>query len=76
MDCTLLNFQSTQLIASRRWFRLLFGREFALESLLSLWDCIFADDVLEFGLADWIALALLLSIEDKGTNSNFSLFCC
>jgi hypothetical protein len=44
-----------------RWIRLLFGREFAFEQLLSLWDRIFAyDPTLE--LIDLICVAMLLRI--------------
>ncbi|KAJ3147546.1 TBC1 domain, member 5 [Geranomyces michiganensis] len=41
-----------------RWFRLLFGREFALHDLLLLWDGIFAEDA-NLGLVEWVCVALL-----------------
>ena len=44
-----------------RWIRLLFGREFALEEVLSLWDALFAKDpTLE--LVDLVCVAMLLRI--------------
>lgn len=49
-----LNFQ-------RRWIRLLFGREFPFDSLLCLWDTLFAEDV-NLDLVDMICVAMLLRI--------------
>jgi hypothetical protein len=47
--------------SASRWIRLLFGREFAFDQLLSLWDTIFAyDPTLE--LIDLICVAMLLRI--------------
>ncbi|KAK4636005.1 TBC1 domain family member 5 [Fulvia fulva] len=44
-----------------RWIRLLFGREFEFEDVLSLWDIIFAEDnTLE--MVDYVCLAMLLRI--------------
>jgi TBC1 domain family protein 5 len=46
---------------ARRWIRLLFGREFAFDQLLVLWDTLFAyDPTLE--LMDLICVAMLLRI--------------
>ena len=44
-----------------RWIRLLFGREFAFDDILNVWDVIFAEDpTLE--IVDHICLAMLLRI--------------
>ncbi|KAJ3115886.1 TBC1 domain, member 5 [Phlyctochytrium bullatum] len=42
-----------------RWLRLLFGREFSLPEVLTLWDGLFADDP-NLGLVDWVCVALLV----------------
>ncbi|EME87908.1 uncharacterized protein MYCFIDRAFT_213065 [Pseudocercospora fijiensis CIRAD86] len=44
-----------------RWIRLLFGREFEFESVLALWDVIFAEDP-SLELVDHMCLAMLLRI--------------
>lgn len=44
-----------------RWIRLLFGREFEFESVLALWDVIFAEDA-SLELVDHICLAMVLRI--------------
>eukprot|EP00794_Sanderia_malayensis_P003474 gene3474-3972_t len=44
-----------------RWIRLLFGREFPLTTLLSLWDAMFADGM-SLDFADYIFIAMLISI--------------
>lgn len=45
----------------RRWIRLLFGREFPFDDVLSLWDSLFAEDpALE--LVDLVCVAMLLRI--------------
>lgn len=49
---------------SRRWLRLLFGREFTLLDLLALWDAIFADSD-RFDLPNYIVVAMLIRIRDK-----------
>ncbi|KAL5116446.1 hypothetical protein ACEQ8H_005682 [Pleosporales sp. CAS-2024a] len=59
-----------------RWIRLLFGREFALDAVLDMWDALFAiDSTLE--LVDMISVAMLLRIRWRlvaaDTNEAFSL---
>ncbi|KAI8816106.1 rab-GTPase-TBC domain-containing protein [Fimicolochytrium jonesii] len=54
-----------------RWFRLLFGREFALPDLIYLWDGIFADDA-NLGLVEWICVALLLYLKDDLIGKDYS----
>lgn len=44
-----------------RWIRLLFGREFAFEDVLSLWDVLFAEDP-TLDLVDLICVSMLLRI--------------
>ncbi|KAK3723493.1 hypothetical protein LTR37_001745 [Vermiconidia calcicola] len=44
-----------------RWVRLLFGREFAFDDLLTMWDVIFAEDT-TLEMVDHICLAMLLRI--------------
>ncbi|SMR50824.1 unnamed protein product [Zymoseptoria tritici ST99CH_1A5] len=44
-----------------RWIRLLFGREFDFEAVLTLWDVIFAEDT-SLELVDHVCLAMLLRI--------------
>ncbi|PQE16062.1 WD repeat domain-containing protein [Rutstroemia sp. NJR-2017a WRK4] len=44
-----------------RWIRLLFGREFPFEDLLTVWDTLFAEDP-ELDLVDLICVAMLLRI--------------
>lgn len=60
----------------RRWIRLLFGREFPLDSVLNMWDALFAiDSTLE--LVDMISIAMLLRIRwdlvAAETNEAFAL---
>ncbi|CAL4065462.1 unnamed protein product, partial [Meganyctiphanes norvegica] len=47
-----------------RWVRLLFGREFALQDLLMVWDAIFADTHNNFPLVDFLTVAMLLFIKE------------
>lgn len=47
-----------------RWLRLLFGREFALQDLLLLWDAIFGEGD-DFGLINYVVVAMLIRIRDK-----------
>ncbi|KAF2676146.1 RabGAP/TBC [Lentithecium fluviatile CBS 122367] len=59
-----------------RWVRLLFGREFSLDSVLNMWDALFAiDSTLE--LVDMISIAMLLRIRwdlvAADTNEAFAL---
>jgi len=44
-----------------RWIRLLFGREFPFEDVLTLWDLLFAEDP-ELDLIDLVAVSMLLRI--------------
>lgn len=44
-----------------RWIRLLFGREFGFDEMLTLWDVIFAEDP-SLEIVDHICLAMLLRI--------------
>ena len=44
-----------------RWIRLLFGREFAFDDMLTVWDVIFAEDT-TLEVVDHICLAMLLRI--------------
>lgn len=44
-----------------RWVRLLFGREFSFEDVLSLWDMLFAEDP-GLDLVDLVAVSMLLRI--------------
>jgi TBC1 domain family protein 5 len=60
----------------RRWIRLLFGREFSLDSVFDMWDALFAiDSTLE--IVDMISIAMLLRIRWElvaaDTNEAFSL---
>ncbi|KAK4106580.1 RabGAP/TBC [Parathielavia hyrcaniae] len=55
-----------------RWIRLLFGREFGFEQLLSLWDTLFAyDPTLE--LIDLICVAMLLRIRWTLLEADYSV---
>uniref|UniRef100_UPI00358FAF07 TBC1 domain family member 5 n=1 Tax=Myxine glutinosa TaxID=7769 RepID=UPI00358FAF07 len=55
-----------------RWVRLLFGREFALQDLLALWDAIFADGR-SLSLVDYIFVAMLQHIRDALLSSNYQM---
>ena len=44
-----------------RWMRLLFGREFSFEGVLTLWDALFAEDP-SLNLVDLVCVAMLLRI--------------
>ncbi|KAJ3163738.1 TBC1 domain, member 5 [Geranomyces variabilis] len=54
-----------------RWFRLLFGREFALPDLLLLWDGIFAEDA-NLGLVEWLCVALLKHMRGGLVGADYS----
>ncbi|KAI8854191.1 rab-GTPase-TBC domain-containing protein [Chytridium lagenaria] len=54
-----------------RWLRLLFGREFALHEVLTLWDGLFADDP-NLGLIDWVCIALLIFMRRDLLSSDFA----
>jgi TBC1 domain family protein 5 len=54
-----------------RWIRLLFGREFEFDELLTVWDVIFAEDsTLE--IVDHICLAMLLRIHWDLINADYN----
>ncbi|KAK0646571.1 rab-GTPase-TBC domain-containing protein [Cercophora newfieldiana] len=55
-----------------RWIRLLFGREFPFEQLLSLWDNIFAFDP-NLDLIDLICVAMLLRIRWTLLEADYSV---
>ena len=44
-----------------RWIRLLYGREFSIPRLLTLWDGLFADGI-SLDLVDYIYLAMLINL--------------
>eukprot|EP00002_Diphylleia_rotans_P017301 TRINITY_DN335_c0_g2_i1.p1 TRINITY_DN335_c0_g2~~TRINITY_DN335_c0_g2_i1.p1 ORF type:complete len:516 (-),score=98.78 TRINITY_DN335_c0_g2_i1:162-1709(-) len=45
-----------------KWIRLLFGREFHLEDVMTLWDAIFASDISSF--IEYVAVAMLIYIRE------------
>ncbi|TAQ87776.1 hypothetical protein B7494_g3930 [Chlorociboria aeruginascens] len=55
-----------------RWIRLLFGREFPFDDLLTLWDIIFAEDP-ALDLVDMICVAMLLRIRWQLIEVDYSL---
>lgn len=54
-----------------RWIRLLFGREFDFQSVLTLWDVIFAEDP-SLEIVDHICLAMLLRIRWHLLDSDYN----
>uniref|UniRef100_A0A1Q3F4H4 Putative ypt/rab-specific gtpase-activating protein gyp6 n=1 Tax=Culex tarsalis TaxID=7177 RepID=A0A1Q3F4H4_CULTA len=54
-----------------RWLRLLFGREFALQDLLLLWDAIFGEGE-QLCLVNFIVVAMLIRIRDKLIYSDYT----
>ncbi|XP_058058984.1 TBC1 domain family member 5 isoform X2 [Anopheles bellator] len=54
-----------------RWLRLLFGREFALQDLLLLWDAIFGESY-DLGLINFVVVAMLIRIRDKLIYSDYT----
>ncbi|KAK9460489.1 rab-GTPase-TBC domain-containing protein [Lipomyces oligophaga] len=48
-----------------RWIRLLFGREFAFDQMMSLWDCLFAADAQTLKIVDFVCVAMLIRIHDQ-----------
>uniref|UniRef100_A0A182PS53 Rab-GAP TBC domain-containing protein n=1 Tax=Anopheles epiroticus TaxID=199890 RepID=A0A182PS53_9DIPT len=54
-----------------RWLRLLFGREFALQDLLLLWDAIFGEGN-DLGLINYVVVAMLIRIRDKLIYSDYT----
>lgn len=59
------------IFTSRRWLRLLFGREFNLLDLLILWDAIFGvgDDLV---LSYYIVVSMLIHVRDKLLSSDYT----
>ena len=53
-----------------RWIRLLFGREFPLDDVLSLWDVLFAEDP-TLNLVDLICVSMLVRIRQQRKCSKF-----
>ncbi|ORY51340.1 RabGAP/TBC [Rhizoclosmatium globosum] len=53
-----------------RWIRLLFGREFPFEQVLSLWDALFAEDS-NLGLVEWICVAMLRLLRNHCIGSDY-----
>ncbi|KAI0213958.1 TBC1 domain family member 5 [Lamellibrachia satsuma] len=54
-----------------RWLRLLFGREFAMQDLLVLWDAIFADGI-SFDLVDYIFVAMMMFLRETLLGSDYT----
>ncbi|KAL2043139.1 hypothetical protein N7G274_004199 [Stereocaulon virgatum] len=54
-----------------RWVRLLFGREFPFEDVLTLWDVLFAEDP-ELELVDLISVSMLLRIRWQLLEADYS----
>ncbi|KAL1916836.1 uncharacterized protein VTP21DRAFT_5540 [Calcarisporiella thermophila] len=54
-----------------RWLRLLFGREFPFETLVQLWDGLFAEDP-TLRLTNYIALIMLMRIRDQLLHSDYT----
>lgn len=54
-----------------RWIRLLFGREFPFDDLLTMWDVIFANDT-SLEIVDHICLVMLLRIRWELMDSDYN----
>jgi len=54
-----------------RWIRLLCGREFHLEDLIPIWDCIFAYDP-DLQLVDYLVISMLLYIRAELLQKDYS----
>ncbi|GES82722.1 TBC1 domain family member 5-like isoform X5 [Rhizophagus clarus] len=54
-----------------RWIRLLFGREFPLDKVLTLWDGIFAEDP-TLRIVDHVCVAMMLLIRDDLLKSDYT----
>ncbi|RUP47794.1 rab-GTPase-TBC domain-containing protein, partial [Jimgerdemannia flammicorona] len=54
-----------------RWLRLLFGREFDMDSLLKLWDGMFAEDA-TLKIVDYVCLSMLFGIRDDLLQDDYS----
>ena len=57
-----------------RWLRLIFGREFAFDDVLALWDVIFAEDP-GLDLIDLISVSMLLRIRWQRTCTRHQSIC-
>ncbi|KAJ3037501.1 TBC1 domain, member 5 [Rhizophlyctis rosea] len=55
-----------------RWLRTLFGREFPIPELFSLWDGIFAEDP-NLGLAEWVCVALLMFLRKDLVGNDYAM---
>ena len=55
---------------SRRWVRLLFGREFHIEDTMRMWDALFAQYNPEKGfvLADYVCVAMCHYVRKQRTH--------
>lgn len=54
-----------------RWIRLLFGREFTFDEMLTLWDVVFAEDA-TLEIVDHICLAMLLRIHWELVDADYN----
>ncbi|XP_047137114.1 TBC1 domain family member 5 isoform X2 [Hydra vulgaris] len=54
-----------------RWVRLLFGREFSLNKLLTLWDALFAEGAI-LDLVDFVFLAMLINLRGVLLQNDFN----
>ncbi|MCJ1244124.1 hypothetical protein MMC30_001322 [Trapelia coarctata] len=54
-----------------RWIRLLFGREFPFDDVLSLWDVLFAEDP-GLELIDFVCVAMLLRVRWQLMDADYS----
>jgi len=55
-----------------RWIRLLFGREFAFDDMLSMWDVVFAEDT-SLEIVDYVTLAMLLRIRWQLLEADYNI---
>ncbi|KAI9103086.1 rab-GTPase-TBC domain-containing protein [Phlyctochytrium arcticum] len=55
-----------------RWLRLLFGREFPIPELFTLWDGLFADNP-DLSLAEWMCVAMLLFLRKQLIGQEYSM---
>ncbi|RKO94055.1 hypothetical protein BDK51DRAFT_32771 [Blyttiomyces helicus] len=55
-----------------RWLRLLFGREFPMPELFTLWDGIFAEDS-SLSLVEWVCVTMLIFLRGKLIGSDYSM---
>lgn len=60
MSLPTLVFDQTNL-ASSRWVRLLFGREFDFQDMISMWDLLFSEK-LSLNIIDLVCVVMLLRI--------------